>query len=277
MTAPERTPGEVDETRSTRDQDRREPADRRDSQTGDGTHRMLPILCASLVAGVAGWGLVEMAWGTFEPEKFAPPPGASAMNPSIDPRSVAADRKAEIQNTVLCLALMGGALGGCLGLAAGLIGPGSRSRSAIVGLLAGSVLGAVCGGLGSYAGSAVHDTMARSVDYSPMFRAYVAQGLAWTILGLGVGAGSGIASLNPKTTAVRAGAGAFAGLLGVLVYQTVASLLLPAEDTAPIIPRETIVRATWAVLSCVVIGLIVAATSTTGTRERSRAPVASAS
>jgi hypothetical protein len=229
------------------------------------------LLCAGLVAGAIAWGLVELGHDTFKRETLPPAEGASVMNPLLDPATVEIARQTDLKNGLLSMALLGSSAGACLALAAALASGRFTAGKGIVAVGIGAVAGAAFGALGAYAAFTVRDVLPKQVDVSPTTLTYVAQGVAWGILGLGIGLAVSVSSPRAKVFAANAGVGALAGVLAALVYQAASALLLPAENTARIIPESMPARALWAVLSCAIIGLVLGALSTGKDRMRAAA------
>ena len=271
MAEPEKQPAGSGEDVSDGAETHRQESQALRSGRATGTaRRSFVLLFAGLAAGMTGWGLVEVAHDTFEPEPLPAAPGASVMNPVFDPAIADAVHKARFQNALLSITLLGSSLGGWLALAVNVLGPRPSVPRALLSIVSGALAGAIFGALGTYAAFAVGDSLVNT-GLSPMVRAYLAHGITWAILGVGVGLGISLSNPRWSELAANLGLGALAGLLSVLVYQVLASLLLPAENTTPVIPGSTAARVTWAVLSCGVMAVALAAKRGTDAHHRSQA------
>ena len=271
MAEPEKQPAESGADVSGGGETHRQESQALRSGRATGTaRRSFVLLFAGLAAGMTGWGLVEVAHETFKPEPLPGAGASSAMNPVFDPAIADAVHKARFQNALLSMTLLGSSLGGWLALAVSVLGPRPTVPRALLAIVCGALAGAIFGALGTYAAFAAGDSLVNT-DLSPMVRAYLAHGITWAILGMGVGLGISLSNPRSRELAANLGLGALAGLLSVLVYQVVASLLLPAENTTFIIPGSTTARVTWAVLSCGVMAVALAAKRATDVHHRSHA------
>ncbi|MCA9132705.1 MAG: hypothetical protein KDA45_06110 [Planctomycetales bacterium] len=73
----------------------------------------------------------------------------------------------------------------------------------------------------------------------------LAQGVAFAMLGGGLGLLYGGFSRNLKTTATAAGIGAVAGALGAIAFPILAGLVMPSQSTVELVPAAALLRPLW--------------------------------
>jgi hypothetical protein len=211
-------------------------------------HPWLVVFCA-LVGGAIAWGALERAYpfyATYEP----------AVNSAPKPRQPGELDKLDafFWNMGLTHALVGLALGSCLGMAQGI------QRGSVAWMMAGMILGATSGSAAGMAGGiAAHEIferMGRTETTNPVLQAMLAHGVAWSIIGFGIGLAAGVVSGNKSVFFHAMAGGVLGGVAAGLVHPPLHTLLFDENDIALRIPAAAASRLLWVCLPAILIGLV---------------------
>jgi hypothetical protein len=212
-----------------------------------------------LVASLAAWGLIEQFDGYIKLPEGTVPTGAAAMSMmgnAEKTREVAnLISQIEYRNILLAIGLTGAAFAGLFGLGEGLA---RRSAGrAIIGLIAGAVLG---GALGTLGGGVLQWVNGRMVmmEVAIMYRTLTMHAIAWGLIGLAVGLATSLPGRQLRTIALTSLLALMGGVLAAVLFIPVSTLLVfmtsANQDLA--IPDGTWGRLCWTALAGIAIGLL---------------------
>ncbi len=191
--------------------------------------------------------------------------GGSQVATSPDPAQVMADikraaerKKAERaprrNRIAVYFLLLGLPLGACLGLAEGL--RRLSLVSIVIGLLAGTVLGGAAGFLAGGLQARAHVAMT-SFTFDNNYKLMIVQLVGWSVLAIGIGVGTAVASTKIKAFANYITGGLAAGLLVALIYVPSALLIFPYDILDDALPRDKNGSLYWFLFGGAMISLLI--------------------
>lgn len=207
-------------------------------------------LIVALAGGAITWGLVEGIHPVFSiPKEYEAPD--IGMPPEVYRKNRWARERMERHHAMLYAAMLGVAVAVALGLA----GRTARRRWGF--LAAAAALAGAGGAAGGHWASRVHEYVYEHHGQPALQHTLLEQMVLLIPLGLAVGLGFGLASLNLWPTIAGAVAGLLAGMGAALAYPVLVSLLLPGASTDMLLPMERSSRALWFLLVSGACGLLV--------------------
>ncbi len=214
-------------------------------------------LVFALIAGGLTWIILQMTYPVFEvpSELINLGPFATAEQ---EMELFAARGKAERQNAILFVALLGALTGGGLGIA---LATRRQSWSALmIGSVVGSVVGILAGGLLGAAGGLLGDiacvALRTGVQPLSLEGTVLTQCVTLGMLGIGVGLGLGVFSGHYQAATNYLAAGIFAGVGAGVIYPVVVALVLPGAQTEWTLPPDGRNQAIWIVVTSVSLGVM---------------------
>ena len=139
----------------------------------------------------------------------------------------------EVRVLALCV---GGLTGLCLGAVEGI--SDRNPRKLLTGIAGGAVAGFFLGFVGLFMGNVVYDllhgsnTLGGASDFFGFIRQVIARTVGWSMLGLGIGAGSALVSGSPHRIRNGAIGGFLGGLIGGFVFDLLAHGAIPITAAA---------------------------------------------
>jgi hypothetical protein len=209
------------------------------------------LLLTSIIAGIAGWQLIERFEGSFGiPEELANLEAASASPEEFEAQG-AALREAKWKDTQLQLTLVGAVMAGLIGLGMGL------SRGSVAGALGGLAVGVALGaGGGALAAAATWQTFYHTWGDQSM-RAIQAHAAGWIPIAAAAGLAAAAAQSAPRQVATSVASACFAAIIAGALFCPLATLIFRLESPENPIPYGTWSRFTFALLPAVLMGLAI--------------------
>lgn len=217
---------------------------------------------AGLVAGACAW----LAVSRLIDFEYLPPEIMGLLGrptPQQQATFDAAVRIRDYRNAAIAYATLGAAAGGLIGGAACL----RRSKTAVVGMIAGLAFGAICGAHGGAAGQFLVERL-RTTPLDSILRTTAATATAFVMTGFGVGAAVAVTS---RRAAPLVGAIA-AALIAGLVYPVLVAALFPAVPTDKVVPWQAWPQLLWAMLPSALFGIAVGRTVRRGPHDSAPPP-----
>ena len=185
-------------------------------------HPVATCLLAGLVAGLLAFGLGELSYDAFEAKRVLT---KLDYGGSVMVSSVKTEQKAAVQNAALAFAGLGAMLGGCLGLAGGLVrkSRGSAGLGGVVGLIIGGAVGA---GL-PFLTFPAYFRAVEHLEVDPMIIGLGLHVVVWGLIGGAAGLAFGIGLGNPRRMLLYLVLGLVGAAVGAGLFEAMGGFLYP--------------------------------------------------
>ncbi|RMF41233.1 MAG: hypothetical protein D6753_09990 [Planctomycetota bacterium] len=195
--------------------------------------------------GIVGFGILRMVYPAFEYEAM----GELPIEPTVEQmrQFTQAHRDYYMMNNAVGLAVIGASI--AIAFACVTARRKRIASAALAGIL-GGVVGAVAG---YFTGLPIADAMVLSKDQS-LVQASLLHFSFWGGLGLCMAAAVGGIQGGARTMAQAAVAGLLGGILSVVLYTIVASVVFPAANLIHTLPETAGHQALWVLVSSLVLG-----------------------
>lgn len=200
----------------------------------------------AILASVATWGVLHSKHRFFLVDSSFDI-GMGAPN-DARLRLAAETSRIDRLNAAISLAIGGGLLAVALSLV-------SNSCCAWpVRIITGAIWGAICGAGAGFIGPMVFDSLMTDENLPSATTSGIGQAVVYGCIGFGVGLLYGAFSRSWATFGKASVIGAFAGILGGVVYPIVASVIMPSQNTGTFISDVSVVRLVWLTVPFALIG-----------------------
>ncbi len=180
---------------------------------------------AGLVAGLLGFGLGEMSYETFPPQRVPHNiQGSTVLLPSLETQLIATTK-----TSALVFGEFGAMLGLCLGLAGGLArrSAGAAGVAGLLGMAAGAIVGALVSfGVVPLFFAAFHQAETRKLELALLMHGLIA-GVLGIVAGLAFAVGLG----RRKTIGKVMVCGLIGAILAVVAADLIGALFFPMDGT----------------------------------------------
>lgn len=226
--------------------------------------RIPPSGWTLLVMGLLGGSVAALLVGAFDGFLHVSPEigqlylkRLGGLTEEEDARLKAAEASLHRQTTALAIGLAGLAVGGFLGLGAGLL---RRSTAASFGGLGiGAVMGAGFGAGGGLAGAASSMWLQDHSKLPLSQMALIVQAGEWLAVGIGITVAVSFISRHWRAVARILAAAAIATVIAVCLYHLVAAVLFPMEQSDQPVPSGAWNRLVWIELVAGLMSLAIGA------------------
>lgn len=229
------------------------------SARGRGKGRVLLVTLAAIAGAAAVWWPAHKAYFRYPFMGTPSSVAALANKPDLTPEERLQVElfsfRGRATDVAKATAYFGLGVGALVGLTLGAFASG---KSTMVGLLAGSVIGVLAGGIGGFTGQAAFESIHQFGGTITYPQIVWFQSATFGVIGLLIGLTTKVLGHSLRDVALSCVGGALGGIAAAFLFVPLCGLVAPLANTTFIVPDSPESRLFWFALNAAFIGLGIA-------------------